>query len=56
VEKVMMGTFFAFIASIWAYGTIVVKDIVGLNSLHINLHFGIFTTLVNGLLYPIFVA
>ena len=51
-----MGTLFAFMASIWAYGTIVVKNIVKLNSLHINLHFGIFTTIVNGLLYPIFVT
>lgn len=43
-------------ASIWAYGTITVKSIVGLSSLHINLHFGIFTIIVNGLFYPIFVT
>ncbi len=51
----MVATFFAFMASIWAYGTIVVKNIVELNSLHINLHFGIFITIVNGILYQIFV-
>ena len=51
-----MGTLFASIAIIWAYGTIMVKKVVGLNSLHINLHFGILTTLFNALLYPIFVT
>jgi hypothetical protein len=56
MEKILMGTFFAFMASIWAYGTIVVKNIVELSSLHINLHFGIFVTIVNGILYPVFVS
>lgn len=51
-----MGAFFAFMASIWAYGTISVKRIVGLNSLHINLHFGLFTTIFNGVIYPVFVT
>ncbi len=56
LEKTMMGVLFAFMALVWAYGTIVIKKIVELNSLHINLHFGIFTTIVNALLYPIFVT
>ncbi len=51
-----MGSLFAFVASLWGYGHVVIRNIVDLNSLHINLHFGIFTTIVNGILYPIFVT
>ena len=51
----MMGLLFAFMAIIWAYGMIVVKSIVDLNSFQINLHLGIFMTAVNLILYPIFV-
>ena len=52
----MIGILLALMTFVWAYGTVVIKNIVELNSLHINLHFGIFTTIISGILYPIFVS
>jgi hypothetical protein len=41
--------------TIWAYGTIVVKQMININSIQINFYFGVFLTLFCGLLYPVFV-
>jgi hypothetical protein len=42
--------------AIWAYGTIIIKNVIGLNSIQINFYIGIFLTLANAILYPIFVT
>lgn len=51
-----MAFFLSLTMTIWAYGTIVVKDIINLNAIQINLYTGIFMTVTSGLLYPIFVS
>ena len=40
----------------WAYGQVLTKSIIGVNSIQINIHLGIFLIFFSGLMYPQFVV